>query len=290
MRSEEVDRYLATLDEPKRSTLTQLRATIVSIVPDAEEGLSYGSPAYGSTARRSPGSQHSRPTSPTFRTADLCSRRSPLTSPTTRPRRVRCSSTSTLRCPMTWYVRSSTPAYASSTARRVIGWDEATEVPPTALVDLLSLTVIGGRLVVPDPGDGGASLALRDRAGRQTQLARTPLRRSLRNGSAGRCTTNHHQARGWAVRRRRATEPAAPDPAARAGELVATQPVCPPCCPGRNSERAASPSCSSPTRCECDGVCREHQAPREDRPWEAEGGRRSIRPRSRSSVDWGPGP
>jgi len=46
MPSEEVDRYLAALDEPKRATLTQLRATILSLVPDADEGLSYGSPAY----------------------------------------------------------------------------------------------------------------------------------------------------------------------------------------------------------------------------------------------------
>src|SRR6476660_7940593 len=44
--SEDVDRYLAALPEPQRSTLRQLRATIVSIVPDAEEGMAYGSPAY----------------------------------------------------------------------------------------------------------------------------------------------------------------------------------------------------------------------------------------------------
>jgi uncharacterized protein YdhG (YjbR/CyaY superfamily) len=46
MSSEEIDRYLATLDEPRRSTLAQLRATIRSIIPDAEEGLAYGAPAY----------------------------------------------------------------------------------------------------------------------------------------------------------------------------------------------------------------------------------------------------
>jgi hypothetical protein len=33
-------------DEPKRRTLNELRATIVSIVPDAELGMAYGSPAY----------------------------------------------------------------------------------------------------------------------------------------------------------------------------------------------------------------------------------------------------
>jgi uncharacterized protein YdhG (YjbR/CyaY superfamily) len=42
----EIDEYLAALDEPKRGTLSQLRATIVSLVPDAEQGMSYGLPAF----------------------------------------------------------------------------------------------------------------------------------------------------------------------------------------------------------------------------------------------------
>jgi uncharacterized protein YdhG (YjbR/CyaY superfamily) len=46
MPSDEVDRYLAALDEPKRTTLETLRSTIVAIVPAAEEGMAYGSPAY----------------------------------------------------------------------------------------------------------------------------------------------------------------------------------------------------------------------------------------------------
>ncbi len=46
MSSDEIDRYLAALDEPKRSTLEQLRSTILSIVPDAEEGMAYGSPVF----------------------------------------------------------------------------------------------------------------------------------------------------------------------------------------------------------------------------------------------------
>jgi uncharacterized protein YdhG (YjbR/CyaY superfamily) len=41
-----VDEYLAGLDEPKRKALQQLRQTILSIVPDAEECISYGMPAY----------------------------------------------------------------------------------------------------------------------------------------------------------------------------------------------------------------------------------------------------
>lgn len=41
-----IDEYLASLDEPKRTTLGQLRQTIRSIVPGAEECISYGMPAF----------------------------------------------------------------------------------------------------------------------------------------------------------------------------------------------------------------------------------------------------
>jgi uncharacterized protein YdhG (YjbR/CyaY superfamily) len=43
---EEIDEYLAGLDEPKRSTLQDLRRTILAIIPDAEQGISYGMPAF----------------------------------------------------------------------------------------------------------------------------------------------------------------------------------------------------------------------------------------------------
>jgi len=42
----EVDRYLAKLDEPKRSTLEALRTSILEVVPEAEQGISYGVPAF----------------------------------------------------------------------------------------------------------------------------------------------------------------------------------------------------------------------------------------------------
>ena len=41
-----IDEYLAALDEPKRATLTLLRATIMAIVPEAEQCISYGMPAF----------------------------------------------------------------------------------------------------------------------------------------------------------------------------------------------------------------------------------------------------
>ena len=46
MPKKEIDDYLGTLDEPKRAALTQLRDTIVAIVPDAEQCISYGMPAF----------------------------------------------------------------------------------------------------------------------------------------------------------------------------------------------------------------------------------------------------
>jgi uncharacterized protein YdhG (YjbR/CyaY superfamily) len=46
MTSDEVDAYLAELDEPKRSTLDALRRSIRAVVPDAEECISYGMPAF----------------------------------------------------------------------------------------------------------------------------------------------------------------------------------------------------------------------------------------------------
>jgi uncharacterized protein YdhG (YjbR/CyaY superfamily) len=42
----EVDAYLAALGEPERSTLEALRRSILRVVPDAEQGLSYRMPAF----------------------------------------------------------------------------------------------------------------------------------------------------------------------------------------------------------------------------------------------------
>lgn len=42
----EIDEYLQGVDEPARSTLEALRRTILEIVPDAEEGISYSMPAF----------------------------------------------------------------------------------------------------------------------------------------------------------------------------------------------------------------------------------------------------
>jgi uncharacterized protein YdhG (YjbR/CyaY superfamily) len=42
----DVDEYLRGLEEPKRSTLEALRRTILEIVPDAEQVISYKVPAF----------------------------------------------------------------------------------------------------------------------------------------------------------------------------------------------------------------------------------------------------
>jgi uncharacterized protein YdhG (YjbR/CyaY superfamily) len=46
MSQDEVDGYLEALDEPKRSTLRELRQIILDFVPDAEQCISYGVPAF----------------------------------------------------------------------------------------------------------------------------------------------------------------------------------------------------------------------------------------------------
>jgi uncharacterized protein YdhG (YjbR/CyaY superfamily) len=42
----EIDNYLDGLEEPKRTTLARLRQTILDILPDADQGMSYGLPAF----------------------------------------------------------------------------------------------------------------------------------------------------------------------------------------------------------------------------------------------------
>jgi uncharacterized protein YdhG (YjbR/CyaY superfamily) len=46
MTVEEVDAYLAGLDGARRSTLEALRRSILAVVPEAEEGISYAMPAF----------------------------------------------------------------------------------------------------------------------------------------------------------------------------------------------------------------------------------------------------
>ena len=46
MSAAEVDEYLGAVEEPKRATLTELRRTILELLPDAEEVISYRVPAF----------------------------------------------------------------------------------------------------------------------------------------------------------------------------------------------------------------------------------------------------
>jgi uncharacterized protein YdhG (YjbR/CyaY superfamily) len=46
MTASEVDAYLAGVPEPKRATLELLRERILDVIPDAEQCISYGMPAF----------------------------------------------------------------------------------------------------------------------------------------------------------------------------------------------------------------------------------------------------
>ena len=46
MSAQAIDEYLRALEEPKRSTLQRLRWTILEIVPEAEQVISYRVPAF----------------------------------------------------------------------------------------------------------------------------------------------------------------------------------------------------------------------------------------------------
>lgn len=46
MARQEIDRYLAALGEPERSTLEALRRSIMEVVPEAQQAISYGMPAF----------------------------------------------------------------------------------------------------------------------------------------------------------------------------------------------------------------------------------------------------
>jgi len=46
MSAKEIDDYLVRLDEPKRTTLQKVRQTILAVVPQAEQGMAYGCPAF----------------------------------------------------------------------------------------------------------------------------------------------------------------------------------------------------------------------------------------------------
>lgn len=46
MSADEVDEYLRSIEEPKRTTLQALRRTILEVVPEAEQVISYRVPAF----------------------------------------------------------------------------------------------------------------------------------------------------------------------------------------------------------------------------------------------------
>ena len=46
MTANDIDRYLSGLEEPKRTTLEEMRRRVLRVIPHAEQGISYGVPAF----------------------------------------------------------------------------------------------------------------------------------------------------------------------------------------------------------------------------------------------------
>ena len=46
MAKKDIDRYLAGVEEPKRSTLEALRRSILEVVPEADQTIAYNMPAF----------------------------------------------------------------------------------------------------------------------------------------------------------------------------------------------------------------------------------------------------
>jgi uncharacterized protein YdhG (YjbR/CyaY superfamily) len=51
MSTAEIDAYIEALPEPKRSSLEALRRSILAVLPDAEQVISYGMPAFTYSGR-----------------------------------------------------------------------------------------------------------------------------------------------------------------------------------------------------------------------------------------------
>jgi hypothetical protein len=98
MSSEEIDRYLESIDEPKRSTLHQLRSTILEVIPEAEECFAYSMPAFKIRGKVIAGFAAFKHHLSYCRTAGRCSRSYARSSRRTRRRPGHCNSPSTLRC------------------------------------------------------------------------------------------------------------------------------------------------------------------------------------------------
>lgn len=102
MTVDEVDAYLAGLGEPKRTTLGALRRSILAVLPDAEEGISYGMPAFRVDGKVVAGFAAFKNHLAYCRTVVKCSPCSVTASRNTSAPRARSTSRSTSRFQMTW--------------------------------------------------------------------------------------------------------------------------------------------------------------------------------------------
>ena len=128
MSSDEIDSYLAGLDEPKRDTLERLRTSIMAVVPDADQCIAYGAPAFKVRGKAVAGFAAFKSHLSYLPIAVQCSTSSTTTLPDMRPRRARCDSASTTHSLTSWS-NSSSPPTSESSARHSAA---ATMITPTA--------------------------------------------------------------------------------------------------------------------------------------------------------------
>jgi hypothetical protein len=94
----DIDDYLAALDGSKRSTLQQVRRSIRDVIPDAEECISYGMPAFKVQGKTVAGFAAFKNTSATCHIAARFFGPSPTTSPATSAQQGLCCSPSMNPC------------------------------------------------------------------------------------------------------------------------------------------------------------------------------------------------
>jgi hypothetical protein len=114
--AEEIDRYLDALEEPKRTTLARLRQTILDILPGAEQGISYGVPAFKVRGKTIAGFAAFKNHLSYLPHSGSVFRSSKMSSRVTQPRQELCTSVSPSRSRFRWS-RSSSQCGSSRPSR-----------------------------------------------------------------------------------------------------------------------------------------------------------------------------
>jgi hypothetical protein len=100
--AKEIDQYLDALEEPKRTTLAGLRQMILEILPEADQGISYGVPAFKVRGKTIAGFAAFKTHLSYLPTAARSFRSSEMSSRVIQPRRGPCALVSTSRFRRHW--------------------------------------------------------------------------------------------------------------------------------------------------------------------------------------------